>query len=98
MKMDKSRRKSLGRAAAGVTAAAVVTPLNLEALAASQPARGGSAQARTSKPSLAVSSANGVAAVTKGAKGGSSRAPTFSSGGREQVGSGAFVRERTPHP
>ncbi|MCA1631435.1 MAG: isoaspartyl peptidase/L-asparaginase, partial [Acidobacteria bacterium] len=66
MKMNKSRRKFLGRAAAGVTAAAVVTPLNLEALAAgSQPARGGSSQGRASKPPLAVSSANGVAAVTK---------------------------------
>jgi N4-(beta-N-acetylglucosaminyl)-L-asparaginase len=66
MKMNQSRRKFLGRAAAGVTAAAVVTPLNLEALAAgSQPARNGSAQGRTSKPPLCVSSANGVAAVTK---------------------------------
>jgi N4-(beta-N-acetylglucosaminyl)-L-asparaginase len=66
MKMNKSRRNFLGRAAAGVTAAAVVTPLNLEALATgSQPSRGGSMPGRTSKPPLAVSSANGVAAVTK---------------------------------
>jgi N4-(beta-N-acetylglucosaminyl)-L-asparaginase len=66
MKMNKSRRKFLGRAAAGVGAAALVTPLNVEALASgSQVARAAAAQGHTSKPPLAVSSANGVAAVTK---------------------------------
>ncbi|MCA1815347.1 MAG: N(4)-(beta-N-acetylglucosaminyl)-L-asparaginase [Acidobacteria bacterium] len=66
MKVNKSRRKFLGRAAAGVTAAAIVTPRSLEALAlGAQAARGASAQAHTSKPPLAVSSSNGVAAVTK---------------------------------
>ncbi|MDT7604101.1 MAG: N4-(beta-N-acetylglucosaminyl)-L-asparaginase, partial [Acidobacteriota bacterium] len=66
MKMNKSRRKFLGRAAAGVGAAALVTPLSVEALTfGSQAPRGATAQGHTSKPPLAVSSANGVAAVTK---------------------------------
>lgn len=66
MNMNKSRRKFLGRAAAGVGAAALVTPLNVEALGfgAEQP-RAVAGQPRTSKPPLAVSSGNGVAAVTK---------------------------------
>ena len=66
MKTDKSRRKFLGRAAAGLTAAAVVTPLRPEAFAA-QPnqARPGAAGPHTSRPPLAVASANGVEAVTK---------------------------------
>jgi N4-(beta-N-acetylglucosaminyl)-L-asparaginase len=66
MKTDRSRRKFLGRAAAGITAAAVVTPLGREALGAGQQSRvEGGAGARTSKPPLSVSSGNGVAAVTK---------------------------------
>ena len=65
MKTDKSRRKFLGRAAAGLTAAAIVTPLqpDAHALAPGQ-ARTGSGP-HTSRPPLCVASANGVEAVTK---------------------------------
>ncbi|MDT7542707.1 MAG: N4-(beta-N-acetylglucosaminyl)-L-asparaginase [Acidobacteriota bacterium] len=66
MKTNKSRRKFLGRAAMGVGAAALVTPRGIDALGfGEQPSRNASAQGRTSKPPLSVSSANGVAAVTK---------------------------------
>jgi N4-(beta-N-acetylglucosaminyl)-L-asparaginase len=66
MKTNKSRRNFLGRAAMGVGAAALVTPLGIDALGfGEQTSRLGLAQARTSKPPLSVSSANGVAAVTK---------------------------------
>jgi N4-(beta-N-acetylglucosaminyl)-L-asparaginase len=66
MKVNKSRRQFLGRAAAGATAAAIVTPLSLDALTlGSQASRGAAAQGHSAKPPLAVSSANGVAAVSK---------------------------------
>jgi N4-(beta-N-acetylglucosaminyl)-L-asparaginase len=66
MKTNKSRRKFLGRAALGVGAAALVTPLGIDALGlGEQPSRSASTQGHTSKPPLSVSSANGVAAVTK---------------------------------
>lgn len=65
MKTDRSRRTFLGRAAAGVTAAAVVTPFGLDALASVQQSRTEGGAVRTSKPPLSVSSANGVAAVTR---------------------------------
>jgi N4-(beta-N-acetylglucosaminyl)-L-asparaginase len=63
MKTDDSRRKFLGRAAAGLGAAAIVTPLAPHALASAQ---GGAAASQLSgKPPLAVASGNGVAAVSK---------------------------------
>jgi N4-(beta-N-acetylglucosaminyl)-L-asparaginase len=63
MKTDRSRRKFLGRAAAALTAAAIVTPLGPDPAAAQpQPQSPGP---RTSRPPLAVASGNGVEAVTK---------------------------------
>jgi N4-(beta-N-acetylglucosaminyl)-L-asparaginase len=65
MKTDDSRRKFLGRAAAGLGAAAIVTPLGPPAVA-SEFAQGVAAGSPlTSRPPLAVASGNGVAAVTK---------------------------------
>src|SRR5215216_312162 len=65
MKTDRSRRKFLSRAAAGVTAAAIVTPLGRDVFGSEPQARSEANAARTSKPPLSVSSGNGVAAVTK---------------------------------
>lgn len=68
MKMNKSRRKFLGNAAAvGVGAAALSANLSSNALAqVNQPSpSGASAASRRATPPLCVSSANGVAAVTK---------------------------------
>ncbi len=65
MKTDKSRRKFLGRAAAGLTAAAVVTPLHPATLASAPGQPRAETGPRTSRPPLCVASANGVEAVTK---------------------------------
>ena len=65
MKTDDSRRKFLGRAAAGLGAATVVTPLQPRALA-SEPSQARTAGTQNAgRPPLAVASGNGVAAVTK---------------------------------
>jgi N4-(beta-N-acetylglucosaminyl)-L-asparaginase len=64
MKQDKSRRKFLGDAAKGLGAAAIGAQLPASVFAQSQDARSNGA-GRRAKPPLSVSSANGVAAVTK---------------------------------
>jgi N4-(beta-N-acetylglucosaminyl)-L-asparaginase len=65
MKTDDSRRKFLGRAAAGLGAAAIVTPLGPPALASEFAQERAAGTPLTSRPPLAVASGNGVAAVTK---------------------------------
>ena len=65
MKTNASRRRFLGRAAVGLGAAALTTQLDIETLAqAPQPARSSTTALRAAPP-LAISSANGVAAVAK---------------------------------
>ncbi len=61
MKQDKSRRKFLGAAAKGLGAAAIGAQLPISVFAQGTDARA----SRRAKPPLSVSSANGVAAVTK---------------------------------
>ena len=62
MSMNKSRRKFLKGAAAGLSATAIASHASIESRAQNQ---GGP---RVSKPPLVVASANGVAAVTKAAQ------------------------------
>ncbi|HEX8493571.1 MAG TPA: N(4)-(beta-N-acetylglucosaminyl)-L-asparaginase [Pyrinomonadaceae bacterium] len=64
MKQDKSRRKFLGDAAKGLGAAAIGAHLPASVLAQVSETRSNGA-GRRAKPPLSVSSANGVAAVTK---------------------------------
>ncbi len=63
MGTDKSRRKFLKGAAAGLSATAIAPRISVEAVAQNSAAR--REDARQSKPPLVVASANGVAAVTK---------------------------------
>ncbi|HEY9285468.1 MAG TPA: N(4)-(beta-N-acetylglucosaminyl)-L-asparaginase [Pyrinomonadaceae bacterium] len=65
MKTDDSRRKFLGRAAAGLGAAAIVTPLQPPSLASGFAQGSSPATQHAGKPPLAVASGNGVAAVTR---------------------------------
>ncbi len=65
MKQDKSRRKFLGDAAKGLGAAAIGSQLPASLLAQTSAATQNGAVRRLAKPPLSVSSANGVAAVTK---------------------------------
>ena len=65
MNTDKSRRRFLGSAAAGVGAAALGANLPASALAQTPQSSASGSAARRAAPPLSVSSANGVAAVTK---------------------------------
>jgi N4-(beta-N-acetylglucosaminyl)-L-asparaginase len=65
MKQDKSRRKFLGDAAKGFGAAAIGAQLPASVFAQTSAASSNGANRRAAKPPLSVSSANGVAAVTK---------------------------------
>jgi N4-(beta-N-acetylglucosaminyl)-L-asparaginase len=65
MKQDKSRRKFLGDAAKGLGAAAIGSQLPSSLLAQTSAASSNGANRHAAKPPISVSSANGVAAVTK---------------------------------
>src|SRR5919199_3826275 len=67
MKRDESRRRFLGQAALGLGAAAIGANLSLpeNIFAAEQQSRGNGSQPRRATPPLSISSANGVAAVTR---------------------------------
>lgn len=64
MKRDESRRRFLGSAALGLSAAALSSGLTDKVFAQSSDSKTGSAT-RRAKPPLSISSANGVAAVTR---------------------------------
>ncbi|HEX8473877.1 MAG TPA: N(4)-(beta-N-acetylglucosaminyl)-L-asparaginase [Pyrinomonadaceae bacterium] len=65
MTTDKSRRKFLGSAAAGMGAAALGAGLHADAFGQASEGRAGSVAAHRATPPLSISSTNGVAAVTK---------------------------------
>ncbi|HYP52415.1 MAG TPA: N(4)-(beta-N-acetylglucosaminyl)-L-asparaginase [Pyrinomonadaceae bacterium] len=65
MKTDKSRRQFLGRAAAGVGAAALGTNLAAEVVAREPQQSGARGGSQRGTPPVSVASGNGVAAVTK---------------------------------
>jgi N4-(beta-N-acetylglucosaminyl)-L-asparaginase len=65
MRTDDSRRKFLGRAAAGLGAAAIVKPLQPPAAGAASPQGRAAGSHLTGRPPLAVASGNGVAAVSR---------------------------------